>query len=358
MSVARVQFGSSASATVTLGSATTAGNLLIVLVSADGANSAVPSSITLGGSAAVFTNDASVVSTNSIATITLSLWSLPNIPPGSTTVLPNFSGGSPAGILVMVWEVSGAALTSPLAGTPGSAANPASTLQAAWDSGAGAAVAAGCFWAGGLTGVGSGGRATPVVSGSWTGESPLQPGSATDMLGSYQAGPGGGAPEYAGTFSGPVAGAYWAAIAAAYSPASGGGGATVSGVTATETPAAPAGTVTAVTPVAGPAAVSVLAAPAGTPGASESVAGPVAPIALAAPAGTVGASETVAGPVAPETLSAPAGTPHASSAVAGPAAGEALAAPAGTIGPAIVAAQGTVTISNALAGTVTIVNNI
>jgi hypothetical protein len=223
VSVARVQFGSSASATVTLGSPTTAGNLLVVLVSADGANSAVPSGITLGGSGAVFSNDASAASTNPIATITHSLWSLPNCPAGSTTVAPTFSGGSPAAILVMVWEVSGAALTSPLAAAPASAANPANTLQAAWDTGAAAAVPAGCWWVGGLTGVGSGGRATPVVSGAWTSEAQLQPGSATDMLGAYQAGPGSGSPEFAGTFSLPAAGAYWASVVAAYKPAGGGG---------------------------------------------------------------------------------------------------------------------------------------
>jgi hypothetical protein len=221
VSVARVQFGENSnsgvtSLTVTLGSSTTAGNLLVALLSVDGGST--PSGITLTGSSDTFTKDAQVISTNPIAGINLSLWSDPSCSAGHTQVVATAAASS--GILLMVWEVSGAAASSPLAAAAATAANPANTLQASFDSGSGASVAAGCFWVGACTGVGSGGRATPVLSGSWTTETQLQPGSATDMLGGYQAGPASGTPRFNGTFSAPAAGAYWASIAAAYLPAS------------------------------------------------------------------------------------------------------------------------------------------
>jgi hypothetical protein len=220
--VARVQFAEATNSgvttlTATLGASTTAGNLLLVMLSVDGGG-ATPSTVTLTGGSDVFTKDAQVTSTNPIASINLSLWSDPNCSAGHTQVVA--TSNISAGLLMMVWEVSGAATTSPLAGVPGTAANPANTLQAAFDSTAGASVPAGSFWIGGVTGVGSGGRATPVLAGSWTPETQLQPGSATDMLGGYQAGPGAGTPQFNGTFSAPAAGAYWAAIAAAYKSSS------------------------------------------------------------------------------------------------------------------------------------------
>lgn len=220
MGVAKVQFGSNfntsaATLTVTLGASTTAGNLLLALLACDAGPS--PTGVALTGSSDTFTRDANVISTNPIAGINLSLWSDPGCSGSHTQVVATASGTG--GLLMMVWEVSGAAASSSLAGTVGEAANPSNTLQAAFDSTAGASVVAGCFWVGGLVGVGSGGRATPVLSGSWTTESPLQPGSATDMLGGYQAGPASGTPRFNGTFSAPAAGAYWASIAAAYLPA-------------------------------------------------------------------------------------------------------------------------------------------
>lgn len=240
MGVARVQFAESSNSgvttiTATLGSPTTAGNLLVVLLSVDG-GSATPGVVTLTGSLDTFHQDANVTSTNPIASVNLSLYSDANCSGGHTQVVATSSAS--AGLLLMVWEISGAATTSPLAATAATAANPANTLQAAFDSTAGASVSAGCFWIGGLTGIGSGGRATPVLSGSWTTETQLQPGSATDMLGGYQAAPGSGTPRFNGTFSAPAAGAYWAAIAGAYSSASqsssGTGTASLS-LTATET---------------------------------------------------------------------------------------------------------------------------
>lgn len=225
MAVARVQFGSNAGGgttlTVTLGSPTTAGNLLLVFVSGDGANSGAPTGIALTGSSDTFTQDADVADTNPTALVNLSLWSDPNCSGGHTAVVATF-GAAVGGNLMTVWEVSGAAVSSPLAGTPATAAAPANVLQASFDSGAAASVVAGCWWVGCVTGIGSGGRAQASPSGAWTTETPLQPGSLTQMLPAYQAGPGAGAPEYAGTFTAPVAGAYWAAVAAAYLPASGG----------------------------------------------------------------------------------------------------------------------------------------
>lgn len=219
--VARVQFAEATNSgvstlTVTLGSATTAGNLLLVAFSVDG-GSATPNAPTLTGGSDTFHQDANVTSTNPIASINLSVYSAANISGGHTQVVGTSSIA--AGLLMMVWEVSGAATTTPLDGTPSTGANPANTLQAAFDSGSASAVGAGDFWVGVVTGVGSGGRATPVLAGSWTPETQLQPGSATDMLGGYQAGPGAGSPRFNGTFSAPAAGAYWAAIAAAYKSA-------------------------------------------------------------------------------------------------------------------------------------------
>jgi hypothetical protein len=203
MAVSRVQFGSTTgstnSLTLTLGSPTTAGNLLVVAYSADGGTS--PTGVTLVGSSDTFTKDANIASTNTVANINLSMWSDPNCSGGHTQV--NVTASTSNGLLLMVWEIAGAATSPPLAGTPGTAGNPTNTFQTSFDSTAGASVSAGCFWVGALTGIGSGGRATPSVSGGVrTMEAQLQPGSASDMLGAYQAGPGAG----------------WAAIAAAYKP--------------------------------------------------------------------------------------------------------------------------------------------
>lgn len=218
MSVARVQFASSGSGgTVTFGTPTTAGNLLVLVASADGAASPVPSGVTLVGSSDVFAQNASAANVNPTADINLFLFSDPNCSGGHTQITATFTG-SPTGILLAAWEISGAALALPLAGTPGAAGGPANTLQSAFDSGAGGAVGAGCFWVGAVTGIGSGGRAQAAPSGAWTTEAAIQPGSASQLLPAYQAGPAAGAPEYAGTFT--TVTAYWAAIAAAFSPPS------------------------------------------------------------------------------------------------------------------------------------------
>jgi hypothetical protein len=225
MGVGRVQFvnssaGSGTAPTLTIAATGGPGNLLIVHVSADGSNSSVPTSVTLSGGSAgtdTLTNDVSAASVNPTAAITLSGWQMPNCTPGHTTITANFAASTQAAFIA-AWEVSGAALAAALAAQSGGA-NPANTLQAAFDSGVGAAVAAGCFWAGSVTGVGSGGRANAVPSGAWTTEAALTPGSLTQMLSAYQAGPGAGSPEYNGAFSLPAAGAYWAAIVTAYKPA-------------------------------------------------------------------------------------------------------------------------------------------
>jgi hypothetical protein len=228
MAVARVQFASVSSSgtapALTIAATGGPGNLLAVHISADGTNNAVPTGVTLsGGSGGTDTLalDVSAASVNPIAGVTLSAWEIPNCTAGHTTITATFAA-SVAAVLIMAWEVSGAALSAALAAQSGGQ-NPANTLQPAFDSGAGAGVPAGCFWVGSVTGIGSGGRATPVPSGAWTAEAPLTPGSLTEMLGAYQAGPGGGAPDYAGAFSAPALGAYWAAVTAAYFPAAASG---------------------------------------------------------------------------------------------------------------------------------------
>ena len=281
--ITRVQFTSSATGTATFANPTTAGNLIVVFISADGSNSSVPLSVALTGSSDTFTNDSSAASTNPTANITLSLWSDPDCSGGHTVITPTFSA-SPAAVLIMAWEVSGAALTSPLV-TQSSAANPANTLQSAFDSGNGSSVQAGCWWAGAVTGVGSGGRAIPVPSGSWTTETPLQPGSLTEMLGAYEAGPGSGTPDYAGTFSAPVAGAYWASVVAAYAPA----GAGVTGGVSTAALTAPTGTLGADGNITGatPVTMAVTALTGAAQSNAVKLSGPVSGMALSAYAGSV-----------------------------------------------------------------------
>ena len=287
--VARVQFqsvvssGTTPALTVT---ATGGGNLLVVHVSADGTNSALPTGVTLsGGSAGTDTlaNDVSAASVNPVAAVNLSGWSIANCTAGHTTVTVTFAA-SVQSVLIEAWEVSGAAVAAALAGQSGGA-NPANTLQMAFDSGAGPVVPAGCWWSGTVTGIGSGGRANAVPSGSWTTEAALAPGSLTQMQSAYQAGPASAAPDYAGTFSAPVLGAYWAAIVTAYLPV---GDATAFGAVSPLALAAPAGTVQANATVQGLVSALALAAPAGAAQSNAIViSGAVAALALAAPAGTV-----------------------------------------------------------------------
>lgn len=206
-------------ATVTL-SATTAGNLIIVAVSNDGAVTNDPTTITLTGSSDTFTKDINAANTNPVANVNLSIWSDPNCSGGKTSVVA--SGGLGSGTLMDVWEWSGGATSSPLQAAHGAAA-PASTLQTSFDSGVTASIPAGCLGIAAVIGIGSGGRAQATVTGSgtWTTETALQPGSVSQMLSARQNTLAAGTPNYAGTFSAPVAGAYWAAVIAAYKPAGG-----------------------------------------------------------------------------------------------------------------------------------------
>jgi hypothetical protein len=159
------------------------------------------------------------------------------------------------------------------------------------------------------------------------------------------------------TFSGTLTGS--AGIQISLKPA--GTNATITGVVAAATLAAPAGTVSATTSVTVGGAVSTvaLAAPAGSVSATKNVTlsgvaagasfaapagsvsttasvaltGPTSGLALAAPAGAVGTatSATVAGPVSAFTLTAIAGAVSAGATVSGPTAGIAIAANAGSV---------------------------
>ena len=203
--------------TVTL-AATTAGNLIVVTVSNDGAVTSDPTTITLTGSADVFTKDVNAANTNPTANVNLSVWSDPNCSGGKTSVVA--SGGLGSGVLMDAWELAGGATASPLQAAHGAAA-PASTLQSSFDSGAMASIPAGCFGIAAVIGIGSGGRAQASVTGSgtWTTETALQPGSVSQMLSARQNTLAAGTPDYAGTFTAPAGGAYWAAVVAAYKPA-------------------------------------------------------------------------------------------------------------------------------------------
>lgn len=217
MSWTLVQHAQAPSGAVVTLAATTAGNLIIVAVSNDGAVTADPTSITLTGSSDVFTKDVNAAATDPVANVNLSIWSDPNCSGGKTSVVA--SGGLGSGVLMDVWEWSGGAASSPLRAAHG-AASPASTLQSSFDSGAMASIPAGCLGIAAVVGIGSGGRAQASVSGSgsWTTEAALQPGSVSQMLSARQNTLAAGTPNYAGTFTAPVAGAYWAAVVAAYKP--------------------------------------------------------------------------------------------------------------------------------------------
>jgi hypothetical protein len=226
-----VQFASTANANAnnaTFTSPTTAGNRIVAIVSLDTGTSQI-ASIALTGSTDVFTMDGSAATTDPTANINLSAWSDPNCSGGHTVVTCSGTGAS---TLLGAFEVSGTDHNQAV--TAHGSGSPASTLQSSFDSGAAASTAAGCTWIGAVTGVGSGGRAIAVPSGSWTAETALQPGSLTQMTTAYQASAAAGVPEYSGTFSAPVAGAYWAALVVAYSPAT----ATQSGAAALSAPGA------------------------------------------------------------------------------------------------------------------------
>lgn len=215
-----VQVATNASGTSAIfGSATTAGNLIVAVASDDGGSPPTdPASVALTGSSDVFTKDINVLDTNPTAEIALSIWTDPDCSGGFNTVL--LSGGSSSGTLMVVLELSGGATSSPVAAAH-AAAGPANVLEPSFDSGTAASVGAGCFWLGVVTGVGSGGRAQASPITPWVGQTPLQPGSVTQLLYAFQNAPAAGAPDFSGTFTGPVAGAYYSAAVIAFSPAAG-----------------------------------------------------------------------------------------------------------------------------------------
>ena len=92
------------------------------------------------------------------------------------------------------------------------------------------------------------------------------------------------------------------------------------------------------------------------PPAGATIAGVTATMTGAAPAGLVSAGATVAGAAGTSALAAPAGSVSAGATVSGLVAAEGLSAPAGAV--RVAPQQGTVTISNVLSGSVTIVNTI
>src|SRR5690348_9538589 len=95
------------SLSLTLGSATTAGNCLIVCIAGDAAatNPAV-TGITLGGAAGNFAQVLTAGSTSADA-ITTSIWADPNCAGGQTSVTVTFTVSGTFGICVTVMEWSG-----------------------------------------------------------------------------------------------------------------------------------------------------------------------------------------------------------------------------------------------------------
>lgn len=133
----------------------------------------------------------------------------------------------------------------------------------------------------------------------------------------------------------------------------------VTGVTATSTSVAPAGSVAATVTVTGVAAPSVSVAPAGTVKAGATITGVTATATSVAPVGTVSAGDTIVGVTATATAVAPVGVVSAGAHVTGVTATAASLAPAGAV-HAGATLQGLVAQANsqALAGLVNVARNI
>lgn len=228
--------GGSQSLTVTLGSATTAGNCLVVCISAwNAVTSASVSGITLGGSADNFAKADSALGGSSDAEI----WTDQNCAGGLTSVVITTTGGSApnSSIIATVYEVSGAAASGAV-----DQVNHGTGTATSWSSGpTGTTSNAAEIWFGVFAGVDSSNSRTVAGPPSpWTNTS-----ASTVSIGGIEAGyfisgeqivSSTGTSTYAGTQN-DSGGMHWAAVTITLAGLS-----TVSGSAA----AAGAGTVSAV----------------------------------------------------------------------------------------------------------------
>lgn len=348
MAFAKVQYAANNNTgntvlTVTLGASTTVHNLLVLTHSNDGGASpgAVPTSITLVGTGQNFTMITSASQTNSTASIVKSIWYLKDIPAGATQITATIAATNAQ--LMEVEEFSGADTVSPLITNAFAASNaPSGTQQTSYDSTAApsGAVPAGSLWVGGFTGVDSGTHPTINSTQGFTLETAQIPGSSSSSQLGYILSSSNATPQFSGSITAPVAGAWWAAVVAAFQPPA--TTVTVTGVTATVTVAAVAGTVTET--MVGTTATVTASAVAGT--VTETIVGVTSTVSASAPAGA--ANITMASTTATVSVSAIAGIVQSS--MTGVTASVIAAAIAGTVTEFIAGVPANVSVS-AIAGT-------
>lgn len=189
---------SASSVTVTLGTATTAGNCLIVAATgADiGTNKAV-TGVTLGGAAGNFAALVASVGTGGTTAAFLDLWADPNCAGGQTSVAITWSGVNSHGVAAFVYEFSGLAAASIL---DQSSTNFTTSTNPTFSSGTTATTTqASELWFGAV-----GGFNTTITgpSSPWVNSSQIATGDGTrDLMAGYRIVSATGTASYAGSYS-------------------------------------------------------------------------------------------------------------------------------------------------------------
>lgn len=310
---------------------TTAGNCLVALIGTHSSGGTdVVTGVTLGGLAdnfAKFTSQAAGVANPGVAD---AIWLDPNCAGGQTAIAIQPTTG-PTGSRVAalsyirVLEVSGLGATPTLDKRAGVLSTAGTT---SWSSGATAATANAVELILGMASMGQFVGATDTIHGPaspWVNGTPYNDGGGFMHGSGYQIASATGAFTYAGTTNGFD---FYVALVAAIAP-SAGSDATVTGLTATATAAAPLGTVTGTAVVSGLTAQVSAAAPLGTVSISAQVAGLRAQASVTALLGTIGVK--VGGLVATVGASAPLGAITGTATVTGLTAHATVAAPLGSI---------------------------
>lgn len=182
--------------TVTLGSATTAGNCLVVATQgADSSVNQAVSGITLGGSAGNFAALVSPIGTAGTTAGIVDMWADPNCAGGQTSVVVTWAGNNSHEIQVFVYEFSGLATSSLL---DKSSTNFTTSPGGTWTSNATATTTQAVeLWFGA---VGSLNGTTTGPSSPWINSSQLGATGRTLLVG-YQITSSTGTATYSGTFS-------------------------------------------------------------------------------------------------------------------------------------------------------------
>ena len=278
---------------ITLDTATTAGNTLIVIIG-NNASDVLPSSVTLGGVS--LTADAS--KTSSGASEAVSFWSLSNIAAGQTAVAITHSGTWSPGITVL--ETTPLQFDIATAGGTSSAGS-----QSTFDSGSATPDANSALLLGCCVTFGSSGHTTiaPTGSGTWSAFTDIQEGSFTDVLGASQIVTAAGTVQFTGTLS-PSAGD-WTALAASYKDSL---DANITATAVAATATIPSPTILAVTDVS-PSAVNATAT---IPSPTESAGSTVTPSVISASASITSVSVSTGSTVTPSNIDATANIPSIS----------------------------------------------